>query len=60
MPFQDKKAMCLTKIDTMEKCVKAATNNDELETCKMAMIGKMKGTKNIEGKPAMKGKCGGK
>jgi len=62
MPFQDKKAMCLTKIDTMEKCVKAATNNAELDACKTAMMEKMQSSKkrmkNGENKPPLKGKCG--
>ncbi len=61
MPFKDKKAMCLSKLDTMEKCVHAASTSDDLKACKANMMNnkKMKG----QGKKSMKcgaGKCGGK
>lgn len=60
MPFKDKKEICLTKIDTMQKCVNAAKTNEELTACKSAMMGakKAKG-KSAKGKCGS-GKCGGK
>jgi len=64
MPFKNKKAMCLSKLDTMKKCVDTASTTDELQACKANM---MKGNKKMMGqgkkKQSMKcgaGKCGGK
>ena len=60
MPFKDRKAMCLNKIDTMQKCVDAAKTNEELTACKTAMMGSKKAHgKSAKGKCGS-GKCGGK
>ena len=45
MAFKDKKAMCLSKIDTMQKCVNAATTSEELQACKTDMMTRGQGSK---------------